>query len=145
MRITFISCLCITVLSIFGQTSTNSLSMRYNREAILLDFPYYIRNNDKKSIAYLKEEFKPGSEGFELFRAGYSKHKAGKIIQYASFGGFLIAAGLIKNRDSETVVLLTGGQLIVGLISFRIQLQGQKQIQRAVWIRNREALFGSGN
>jgi hypothetical protein len=89
----------------------------------------------------MKTEFDFSVEGFDLFKSGIKKYKSGKIIQLVSVAGLLLSPAFVRNPDRETVLGIIGGSFIISAVGLHINLSGRKQIQKAVWIRNRDVLF----
>lgn len=135
---TVIMQLCFTQNS-FSQ-SRDSLLNIYNTKTIHTFGKHYIKGDKRLSFGDLKTEFQSG-----ITKSLYKKSKGdlvlSKFLTVTSVAALVTSAVIRKNnKTSAWVISIAGIGLNLGALHFRSQ--SREILERALWQRNKEVLFG---
>lgn len=123
-----------------AQDSSAVLKDRYNKEAILLSFPFYYKNEVRYPLKKLKEDLFISPKAYIAFEQGYKRYKTGRILTYTAMAANIVSlATLNSNRQLSTGLLI--GTVVTNIVGMRISFGGKRLIEKAVFLRNRELLF----
>ncbi len=125
--------------NVFSQ-SRDSLLNVYNTQTIHTFGKYYIKGDKRLSFGDLKPEFQSG-----ITKSLYKKSKGdlilSKFLTVTSVAALVTSAVIRKNnKTSAWVFSIAGIGLNLGSLHFR--KQSGEILERALWQRNKEVLFG---
>jgi hypothetical protein len=126
----------------FGQTKVDSILFhKYTREAILLNFPNYIKNNVEFQLRDLKNEFiNQPSDIRLLYLTGYKNYRRGRSVQLAASILMISSIALLPKENRNLGYWVIIASTPISIIGFKISIKGRKQIESSVWLRNRNIL-----
>lgn len=134
----------VTMLVCFTQNvfsqSRDSLLNVYNTQTIHSFGKYYIKGDKRLSFADLKPEFQSG-----ITKGLYKKAKGDLILSRfltVTSIAAVVSSALIKkdNKGGALAFSIAGIALNLGSLHFR--KQSREILERALWQRNKEVLFG---
>ena len=130
---------CCTTYNGYAQTR-DSLLRVYNNETIHSFGKIYVKGSKQLKFGDLKPEFNSG-----ITKDLYKKSKGNLILSRAftvtSIAALITSAIIKKNNNGGAIVLSVAGiGLNLGSLYFR--KQSTELIDRAIWQRNKEILFG---
>ncbi|MBY0534788.1 MAG: hypothetical protein K2P88_02975 [Chitinophagaceae bacterium] len=130
----------LIVFSANAQDSTTVLRDRYNKEAILLSFPYYYKNDVRLPLRKLKDDLFISPKAYIAFEQGYRRYRTGKVLTFTALAANIVSLATINsNRQLSTGLLI--GTVVTNIVGMRISFGGKRLIEKAVFLRNRELLF----
>lgn len=130
----------LAAFTVYSQDTASVLRDKYNKEAILLSFPFYYKNEARYPLKKLKEELFIAPKAYIAFEQGYKRYKTGKILTYTALAANIVSlATLNSNRQLSTGLLI--GTVVTNIVGMRISFGGKRLIEKAVFLRNRELLF----
>ena len=130
--------LCATA-NVSAQTK-DSLLRVYDNETIHSFGRFYIKGSRQLTFRDLKPEFNAG-----ITKDLYKKSKGNLILSRAftvTSLAALISGALTKKSDKGTGIALGIAGIGLNLASLRFRKQSTELIDRALWLKNKEILFG---
>ncbi len=123
-----------------GQDDSTSLKSRYEMETIYLIQNGYIKNDIKYRLKNISEEFQNGTESFQQFQIFKSDNRNYRNFLYP--GILLYISGLIVlNQNYDAGLGLLTGSVVFSTITLHFAIRADKNLKKAVWLRNRDILF----
>jgi hypothetical protein len=129
------------------ELSVNQLKEKYERETILrLTQSRYMKNGEKKRIGTfgkrISEEFDFNitPEGTKYFSKFQTQNRNGFVLFTAGYLG-LFTAMVTAPVNPGVALTLLGGNLIIGTASTILLIKANKNLNRAIWYRNRDVLL----
>lgn len=139
VTIVFVFICCIT--SNASSQSRDSLLNVYNTQTIHTFGKYYIKGDKQLSFWNLKSEFQSG-----ITKVLYKKSKGDLILSrfltVTSVAALVSAAVVRKNNKAAAWAFSIGG-IALNLGSLHFRKQSSELLERGLWQRNKEVLFGN--
>ena len=124
---------------VYSQAKDSLLNV-YNTQTIHTFGKYYIKGDKRLSFVDLKPEFQSG-----ITKSLYKKSKGdlilGKFFTVTSVTALVTSALIRKNNKTGAWVLSIAG-IGLNLSSLHFRKQSREILERALWQRNKEVLFG---
>ena len=130
--------------------SLDTLKARYDNETLHFYKGFIAKgqNNERVRFRQLKNEFNLSPEGFKQFESYRKKRTTGFLLVSAGFASVLAGAIIYENgrKNYDNGKKALGNKLMavgysVELVSLFYAFSGQKKLQRAIWLRNRDVIF----
>jgi uncharacterized membrane protein len=149
MKIVLAALCLFCTLQTFGQeksvVSIDSLQARYNHETLHF-FKGFIskgENGERIRFANLRNEFTGFSEALKEYDLFKKKRTTAAIISGLGIG--VVVVGLIvhnntNNNLTPSLIIGFGEGILIG--SIPINFSSSKKLQHAIWLRNRDVVFG---
>lgn len=135
----FLLYLCCVAPNAFTQTRDSMLRV-YNTETIHSFGKYYVKGSKQLRFWDLKPEF-PSGITRDLYRQSKGKLILTRLFTITSVAALVTGAVIKKNNSGAGIALsIAGIGLNLGSLHFR--KQSTELIDRAIWQRNKEILFG---
>ena len=132
---------CLIVVNGFSQTTQlDSLKRKYESEAIWLEIPHYWKNGERMHFSKLKNEFNNSTRGKIEYEVGIKKYKTGRVLAFVSAAAIIGSVIALDSNQPLAYGLLAGG-VVINLISIKFAIDGRRQLQKAVFLRNQDLLF----
>ncbi len=145
MRTKHVLPLLVCFLFLFGiQTSAaqQSLEQRYHSEVIYLQMGKFYKNGKKLPLGFfhskLENEMQTSPETKWQYQLYKKKRNTSLAFSFVSLGA-VVAAAFTPN-DKLRDGLLYGG-LVSSMLSLPFTFSAANQLQRAVWLRNKDVLI----
>jgi hypothetical protein len=121
-------------------SQNDSLLQLYNNQTIYRFGDKYLKGNETLRFYDLKHEFK-SSITAQLYTLSKRNLVTSKILSFASLAAILVSGTFInKNRDLSFGLLC--GSIVLNIGNFHLRKLSQQYLDRALWQRNKEILFG---
>ncbi len=121
--------------------SRDSLLSIYNSQTIHTLGKVYVKGSKQLSFWDLKPEFQSG-----LITILYKKSKGhlilSRVLTVTSVAA-LVTSAVIKKNNKGAALGLTIGGIALNLGSIHFRKQSTELLERTLWIRNKEVLFGT--
>lgn len=130
--------LCIAINS--QAQSRDSMLNVYNNQTIHTLGKVYVKGSRQLSFGNLKPEFQSGITK-DLYQKSKGNRVFSQFLKVTSMAA-LITGALIKKDNKGGAIALTIGGIGLNLGSFHFRKQSTELLERALWMRNREVLFG---
>lgn len=143
VRQSFFLCLLflLSVTFSFGQ-NRDSLLRLYNNQTIFRYGSNFQKGTDRLYFRDLRDEFSfspMGLVGYELSK----KHRAtATVLRVLSVAASVATFSLISRNNYSATYAVWGGQIALSLAGFYYQDRSNKELDRALWQRNKDLLFG---
>lgn len=138
--VAFAIMLCCVTQSTYSQ-SRDSLLNIYNTKTIHTFGNYYIKGDKRLTFWKLKPEFQSG-----ITKVLYKKSKGDLILSrfltVTSVAALVTAAAVRKNDKKGAWVFSISG-IALNLGSYHFRKRSNELLERALWQRNKEVLFGT--
>ena len=131
--------ICCITSNGYAQTR-DSLLRVYNNETIQSYGKLYVKGSKQLTFWDLKPEFNSG-----ITKDLYKKSKANLILSRVfsvTAIGALVTGAIIKKNNNGAAIALTIAGIGLNLSSFYFRKKSTEIIDRAIWHRNKEILFG---
>lgn len=130
----------VTLIKTYAQVDSASFKLIYEKEVIYFSGNKYIKNSTSYPLKKLETEFKPNTEGFELFQMSLSDRKKSRIYSIISLGSFI--SGIIVGRNNPDLGLtFILGSIVPTGISLNLSIKADKKMRKSIWLRNRDILL----
>jgi hypothetical protein len=116
------------------------LLLLYNTQTIYRFGDKFLKGNEAITFQNLKYEFKSDITS-QLYRLSKRNLVSGKILNYASLAATLLSVTFI-NKDRNLAFGLIYGSVALSIANFHLKKLSQQFLDRAIWQRNKELLFG---
>jgi hypothetical protein len=143
MKILFFITALFFTYTVTNAQYTDTLRQKYNNQTLYRYGSSFMKGTEKLRFADLEPHMKISEEAWMLYRTA----KKGKRIAFAlNIGSLVLAginvAGLVSTQSVTTqTYLLLGGQIACGIAAAQYGKNVALNLDRAIWIRNREILF----
>lgn len=131
--------LCVT--SNCHSQSRDSLLSVYNSQTINTLGKVYVKGNKQLSFWNLKPEF-PSSVTKDLYKKSKGNLILSRFFTVTSLAALVTSAIIRKDNKGAALGLSIGG-IALNLGSIHFRKQSNELLGRALWIRNKEVLFGT--
>ncbi len=140
--------LCITVSLLFTcffmfkahAQNRDSLVRVYNNETIHSFGRFYVKGSKQLKFGELKSEF-----GSTITKDLYKKSKGnlmlGRLFTVTAVAA-LVGGAIVKKNNNGAAIALNIAGIGLNLSSFHFRKKSTELIDRAIWQRNKEVLFG---
>ena len=136
---------CVLITSCFTVTlhaqSRDSLVRVYNNETIQTFGKFFIKGDKRLTFGELKTEFTPGIAK-DLYKKAKGQRILGGICTVSAIAA-LVAGAVLKKNDKSGAVPLTLFGVALNLGGFHFRNRSKQYLDRAIWQRNKEVLFGA--
>jgi hypothetical protein len=138
--------LCMLLITTESKSqSADSLRSRYQQQTLQFIRGYAAlgENGERIPRRELRNYFTISPEGLPEYDAAQKKMRTARTLVWSSLA--FIAGSAILRKDNKTLSYVSLG-IAQGLLiaSIPIGFNGGKKFSRAVWLRNRDAVFGPG-
>lgn len=123
----------------YSQTRDSLLSV-YNNQTIHTLGKVYVKGSKQLSFFNLKPEFQSGVTK-DLYKKSKGNLILGRFLTATSLAAFVTSA-IIKKDNKGGALGLSIGAIALNLGSLHFRKQSHELLERALWIRNKEVLFG---
>lgn len=141
------ACLAIVNIMFISFTSPNtyaqsrdSLLKVYNNETIHTFGKYFIKGTKRLSFNELKPNFTSGLTK-DLYKKAKGDRILGGVLTVTAIGALVTSIAVKKNSNGLAGVL-SGAAIGLNLASLRFRNRSSQVLDRAIWHRNKEILFG---
>jgi hypothetical protein len=131
-------------LSIKAQYSTDSLYQKYSTHLIYRMGGSFMKGNQKLTFQELRNEFTMSDIGLEQYRIARKKLTTAKVFLYTSLACSFAGAAAFKTNRNLGFGLLAA-QMVSLSISSQNRIAGNKFLDQAIQIRNKDYLFPSSH
>lgn len=137
----FIAALLMSSTFIHAQTSTRDSLLRiYNTETIHSSGKFYVKGSKQLKFQDLKSELtSPLTK--TLFKRSRGNLAAANLLTVTAIGA-LVTGAIIKKNNNGAGIALNIGAIVFNLGSIHFRKKSSEIIDRAIWQRNKEILFG---
>ena len=136
----FIIVLSTTLLSPAVAQSTDQHLQVYDNATLHTSGRFYYKGSEKVSFRSLKAEFLSYSTK-GLYRKAKADRLWGGLLTVSSVGA-LVTGIVIRKNNTTLGNVLSGAAIALNLGSLHFSRRADKLTDQAIWIRNREILFG---
>ena len=130
---------CCATLKATAQ-SRDSLLKVYNTQTIHTFGKYYIKGSKRLSFADLKPEFNAGIAK-DLYKKSKGNLILSRVFTVTSIAA-LVTGAILKKNDNNAAWILPIVGLGLNLGSKHFKKESTELVDRAIWHRNKEILFG---
>lgn len=124
-----------------GQNS-DSLRYKYNNQTIYRYGSAFLKGNERLTFKDLSKEFSMSDLGLASYDKARSYRTTSTILRFATMLTGFVAVGVAANNGNKnTVIILLGGQLALGLGASKYGTLSNQSLDRALWQRNKDLLF----
>lgn len=119
----------------------DSLLQLYNGQTIYRFGDKFLKGNETISFQNLKYEFKSNITS-QLYNLSKKNLVSGRILNYASAAATILSITFI-NKNRNLAFGLIYGSIALNIGSIHLRKLSQQFLDRAIWQRNKELLFGT--
>ena len=123
----------------YAQTR-DSLLRVYNNETIHSFGKFYVKGSKQLKFGDLKPEFSSGITK-DLYKKSKGNLMLGRLFTVTAVGA-LVTSAIIKKDNKGAALALSIAGIGLNLSSFSFRKKSTELIDRAIWQRNKEILFG---
>jgi len=128
-------------ISFNGNAQTKDSLLRvYNNETIHSFGKVYVKGSKQLTFGDLKPEFN-GSITKDLYKKSKGNLLLGRLLTVSAVAALVTSAVIKKDHNGAAVALSIAG-IGLNLSSFHFKKNSKELIDRAIWQRNKEILFG---
>ena len=128
-------------ISFNGNAQTKDSLLRvYNNETIHSFGKVYVKGSNQLTFGDLKPEFN-GSITKDLYKKSKGNLILGRLLTVSAVAALVTSAVIKKDNNGAAVALGIAG-IGLNLSSFHFRKKSKELIDRAIWQRNKEILFG---
>jgi hypothetical protein len=131
--------LVFTSLKAQSSIYTDSLAKKYDRSTIYLRNSTFEKNGKRTSVGFLKYNLGNELKNSLMAHTEFKKSRTNTLVSIglSLLGSFVTISSINNNRINKTQYIL-GLSTMAASIPFGIT--GQNQLQRSVWLYNRDAI-----
>ena len=118
----------------------DSLLRVYNNETIHSFGKVYVKGSKQLTFGDLKPEFNSGITK-DLYKKSKGNLILGRLLTVTAVAALVTSSVIKKDNKGASVALLVAG-IGLNLSSFHFRKNSKELIDRAIWQRNKEILFG---
>jgi hypothetical protein len=120
----------------------DSLRHKYNNQTIYRYGAAFLKGNERLTFKDLRGEFSMSDLGLASYTKARNYRTTSTILRYAAMLTGLASIGVAANNGNKnTVIILLGGQLALGLAGAKYGTLSSQNLDRALWQRNKDLLF----
>jgi hypothetical protein len=143
LKIAFFITACIFTYTTTQAQYTDTLRQKYNNQTLYRYGSVFMKGTEKFRFADLEPQMKISEEAYLLYRTAKKEKKISFVL---NLGSLVLAginvAGLVSTQSVTTrTYILLGGQIACGIGAAQFGKSSVRNLDRAIWIRNREILF----
>ena len=128
-------------ISFNGHAQTKDSLLRvYNNETIHSFGKYFVKGSKQLKFGDLKPEFNAGITK-DLYKKSKGNLILGRLLTVTAVASLVSSAIVKKNTNGAAIALSVAG-IGLNLSSFHFRKNSKELIDRAIWQRNKEILFG---
>ena len=128
-------------ISFNGHAQTKDSLLRvYNNETIHSFGKYFVKGSKQLKFGDLKPDFNAGITK-DLYKKSKGNLILGRLLTVTAVGALVSSAVVKKNNNGAAIALSVAG-IGLNLSSFHFRKNSKELIDRAIWQRNKEVLFG---
>jgi hypothetical protein len=121
---------------------TDSLKYKYTNFTIYRYGNTYLKGNERLTFKELSREFSMSDLGFDSYMKAKKFKTISTVMRWASFlAGLSSLAVIANNGNTNTAVVLLGGQVALGYSASKYGHMSAQNLDRALWQRNKDLLF----
>ena len=128
-------------ISFNGHAQTKDSLLRvYNNETIHSFGKYFVKGSKQLKFGDLKPDFNAG-----ITKDLYKKSKGNLILgrlETVTAVAALVSSAIVKKNNNGAAIALSVAGIGLNLSSFHFRKNSKELIDRAIWQRNKEILFG---
>ncbi len=143
MKFLFLTLSIFILVSSNAQYSTDTLYRKYTNGLIYRLGGSIIKGNERITFQELSKEFSMSELGKDQYNLAKRKRTTSLILRLISTGCGIGALSLINNNRDLSIGLLAG-QFVTLFGSSSVQQASQRNLDQAIWIRNKDYLFPAG-
>ncbi len=119
----------------------DSLIRVYNNETIHSYDQSFIKGSNQLKFGDLKKEFKSDITK-DLYKKAKGQRILGSVVTVTAISA-IIAGAILKKNDKNGSLPLTLGGIGLNIWGFHLRKHSTQLVDRAIWQRNKEVLFGA--
>ncbi len=127
--------------SSFAQ-NRDSLLRLYNNETIRRFGSNFQKGSDRLSFSDLKFEFERSPMGLYQYTEAKKNRTVATVLRVFSLAASIASFSLVSGDNRTATYAFLGGQIALNLTGFYFQDRSNKALDRALWQRNKDLLFG---
>ena len=128
-------------ISFNGNAQTKDSLLRvYNNETIHSFGKVYVKGSKQLTFGDLKPEFNAGITK-DLYKKSRGSLILGRLLTVTAVGA-LITSAIVKKDNNGAAIALSIAGIGLNLSSFHFRKKSKELIDRAIWQKNKEILFG---
>jgi len=135
----FLLLTCCIPLNGHAQTK-DSLLRVYNNETIHSFGKYFVKGSKQLKFGDLKPEFNAGITK-DLYKKSKGNLILGRLLTVTAVAA-LVSSAIVKKNNNGAAIALSVAGIGLNLSSFHFRKNSKELIDRAIWQRNKEILFG---
>ena len=121
--------------------SMDSLTRVYNNETIHSYDQSFIKGSNQLKFGDLKKEFKSDITR-DLYKKAKGQRILGGVVTVTAISA-IIAGAILKKNDKNGSLPLTLSGVGLNIWGFHLRKHSTQLVDRAIWQRNKEVLFGA--
>lgn len=129
---------CITILA--HAQNKDSLARVYNNETIQTYGRFFIKGSKRLTFGELKNEFSSGITK-DLYKKAKGQRALGGLCTVTAVAA-LVTGAVLKKQDKNGALPFTILGVALNLGGFNFRNHSTQLLDRAIWQRNKEVLFG---
>ena len=143
MKFLFLTLSIFILVSSNAQYSTDTLYRKYTNGLIYRLGGSIMKGNERITFQELSREFSMSDLGLDQYKLAKKKKTMATVLLYSSVACSVLGASFSKSNRDVAYGFLAGQFLTLwGSISFRHS--GERNLDQAIWIRNKDYLFPAG-
>ena len=128
-------------ISFSGHAQTKDSLLRvYNNETIHSFGKYFVKGSRQLKFGDLKPEFNAGITK-DLYKKSKGNLILGRLLTATAVAA-LVSSAIVKKNNNGAAIALSVAGIGLNLSSFHFRKNSKELIDRAIWQRNKEILFG---
>lgn len=129
---------CITIVA--HAQNNDSMARMYNNQTIQTSGRFFIKGGKRLTFGELKNEFNSGITK-DLYKKAKGQRILGGLSTVTAIAA-LITGAVFKQQDKNGALPLTIIGVALNLGGFHFRNHSKQLLDRAIWQRNKEVLFG---
>ena len=128
-------------ISFNGHAQTKDSLLRvYNNETIHSFGKYFVKGSKQLKFGDLKSDFNAGITK-DLYKKSKGNLILGRLLTVTAVAA-LVSSAIVKKNNNGAAIALSVAGIGLNLSSFHFRKNLKELIDRAIWQRNKEILFG---
>ncbi len=133
---------CISINAVAQIHNTDSLKSIYTNQSIYRDGYKIMKGGEMLSTKQLSKEFSMSNLGMAQYEKAMKDKKKSTIFSAISLSiGVSNLAILVFSKNDRLSTGLLAGQVAFGIVGSRFRYLSTKNLDRAIWQRNKDLLF----
>lgn len=125
----------------FGQ-NRDSLLRLYNNQTIFRYGNNFQKGTDRLYFRDLRNEFSSSPMGLVGYELSKKHRTTATVLRVLSVAASVVTISFISRSNYSATYAVWAGQIGLSLAGFYYQDRSNKELDRALWQRNRDLLFG---